>query len=208
MSRRNIEVVWLCEHRSGISVRRGRPSNRRISSARGLARHTRVQLVLLTFLLVNVTGCGSDRKPPPKSHRAGAPPVSATRAWGSAVDTYTNWFHYCLWHISPARDVVAFCMREPRSDYRRAEVQALRALSRVSSGRGCRKAAERARSNIRDVTRLQDDLVRAYDRANDAALAGRNYRGRSLNAITRQANDRAKKDFASARRARMTLERC
>jgi hypothetical protein len=189
-------------------VRRGRPSNRRISSARGLARHTRVELALLTFLLVTVTGCGNERKPLPKSHRTGAPPVSATRAWGSAVGTYANWLHYCVMHISPARDVVAACMREPRADYRRAEVRALRALSRVSSGRGCRKAAERARNSIRDVTKLLDDLVRAYDRANDAALAGRDYRGRSLNAITRQANDRVKEDFAGARRARMTLEHC
>jgi hypothetical protein len=191
-----------------LSLRRDCPRNRRISSARELARHTRVKLALLAFLVVTVTGCGSGGKQSPERHRAGGTTASATLAWRKAVDTYGNWLRYCHMHISPARNVMAFCVREPRSDYRRAEVQALRALSRSSSAPGCRKAAETLRSNIRDITKVQDDLVRAYDRVNNAALAGRNYRGRSLDAIVLQASGRARKDLASAGKAQTALERC
>jgi hypothetical protein len=168
----------------------------------------RLALILCVLVAVSAPGCGGATKPSSTSHRDAPTAARATLAWKDAFNTYANWLQYCRRHMGPFRNVLAACMHEPRSDYRKSEIRALHSLSRRSPDARCREAAERLRSDIRNVSKLQDGVIKAFDRANNAAIAGSDYRGRSLAAISREAYQAASTSLASAKKAPRTLGRC
>jgi hypothetical protein len=171
-------------------------------------RQVRLVLILCVLVVVSAPGCGGAKKPSSTSHRDALIATRATLAWQEAVNTYAHWLEYCGAHMGPFRNVLAACMREPRSNYRKAEIQALRSLSHRLPNARCREAAETLRSDIRDVSKIQDGVIKAFDRAHNAAVAGSDYRGRSLAAISREANQAASTSLARAKKARRTLGRC
>jgi hypothetical protein len=99
-------------------------------------------------------------------------------------------------------------MREPRQTYGEAEAKALETLARIGRSASCKEAVARLRYDITNVTRVQDKLVKSYDRANNVITAGHDYHGTSLETITRQATRRASGYLAAARTTRMIVKRC